>query len=80
MMGITYKWTQSECYSRRLRYIGYVINLVAQAFVYKAEYELFEETYKAYEEALEDKTMKLWELRGLINKLHYIIIYIRRTP
>jgi hypothetical protein len=39
--------------------MGYIINLVAQAFVYRAEYELFEETYKAYEEIIKDKIMKL---------------------
>jgi hypothetical protein len=60
--------------------MGHIINLAAQAFLFGAEYEIFDKTYKAYEEAQEDETTKLWEMKGSVGKFHYIVIYIQRNP
>jgi hypothetical protein len=80
-IGREMKWTRKECLSRRLRCMGHIINLCAQAFVFGAESELFEATLDAYEKDLvSDQHAQLWKLRGPIGKLHYIVVYIRRTP
>jgi hypothetical protein len=80
ILGQGLEWSKEEYKQRRLRYFGHIINLVAQAFIFGAESEIFKETLKAYKLELEQGNIKLWELKGPIGKLHYIVIYIRRTP
>jgi len=76
----TYKWPEKEIATRRLRCFGHIINLVAQAFMFGAESELFEHTLQAAEQQLNTGGEKLWKLCGPIGKLHYLVIYIRKTP
>lgn len=79
-LGKSFGWSKEECKQRRLRCFSHIINLVAQAFIFGAESEVFKRILNLYEKDLTDGSVKLWELRGSIGKLHYIIIYIRRTP
>jgi|SRR5271163_624960 len=79
-IGKAYGWSRNDWKRYRLRCFGHIINLVAQAFIFGAESELFEETLKAYERDIESGKTKLWELRGPIGKLHFIVAYIRKTP
>jgi hypothetical protein len=79
-MAKTYGWSKKEVLQRRLRCFGHIINLVAQAFVFGAQSEIFEQTLEVYEKQIQDGTIKLWELRGPIGKLHYVVLYILKTP
>jgi hypothetical protein len=79
-LGKSFGWSKEECKQRRLRCFGHIINLVAQAFIFGAESEIFEQTLDLYEKDVTDSNVKLWELRGPVGKLHYIVVYIRRTP
>jgi hypothetical protein len=54
--------------------------LVAQAFVFGAQAELFKQFLKTAENLIDTDVIKLWELRGSIEKLHYIVVWILRTP
>ncbi|MGH2638576.1 MAG: hypothetical protein ACRDF4_04745 [Rhabdochlamydiaceae bacterium] len=78
----TYNWGKEEIYTRRLRCFGHIINLVAQAFLFGAESEVFEHTLDQLQRQIDDGTVKtkMWKLRGPIGKLHYAVVYIRKTP
>ena len=63
--------------ARRLQCLGYVINLVAKAFLFGTEFDMFErdiESTKEKSELLQE--LKLWRKRGPISRLHNIITYI----
>jgi hypothetical protein len=78
----TYKWDKSEVHRRRLRCFGHIINLVAQAFLFGAESEVFAYTLDQLQKQIDEGLIKtnLWKLCGPIGKLHYIVVYIRKTP
>lgn len=78
----TYKWDKSEVHRRRLRCFGHIINLVAQAFLFGAESEVFAYTLDQLQRQIDEGLIKtnLWKLCGHIGKLHYIVVYIRKTP
>lgn len=78
----TYKWDKSEVYTRRLRCFGHIINLVAQAFLFGSESEIFAYTLDQLQRQIDDGTIKtpMWKLCGPIGKLHYTVVYIRKTP
>jgi hypothetical protein len=78
----TYNWGKEEVYTRRLRCFGHIINLVAQAFLFGAESEVIEHTLDQLQRQIDDGTVKtkMWKLRGPIGKLHYAVVYIRKTP
>jgi hypothetical protein len=78
----TYNWGKSEVHTRRLRCFGHIINLVAQAFLFGAESEVFVYTLDQLEKQIDEGTIKtkLWKLCGPIGKLHYTVVYIRKTP
>jgi hypothetical protein len=81
-LGKAYKWPKNEHKQRRLRCIGHVINLVAQAFLLGEKQEVFEQALAKAEqgEDEEDKGTKLWQLCGPIGKLHYTVVFILRAP
>ena len=60
----------------RIRCIGHIINLVVKAL-------LFGEGVSAWEknliEASEEQRVALWSLKGVIGKLHNLVIYINRN-
>jgi hypothetical protein len=77
----TWSWKDSDVPRRRLRCIGHIINLVAQAFVLGEKQTEFEEVLHAEQNDLElEGRQKLWNICGPIGKLHYIVVYILRTP
>jgi hypothetical protein len=80
-LGKTYKWAKSEVYSRRLRCFGHIINLVAQAFLFGSKSEVFAYTLDQIQHQVDSNVrIPIWKLRGPIGKLHYAVIYIRKTP
>jgi hAT family C-terminal dimerisation region len=80
MLGKTYKWAKNEHKTRRLRCMGHIINLVAQAFILGEKQEMFEQALVRAERGEEDNSVKLWQLCGPIGKLHYTLVFILRTP
>ena len=81
-LGNTYKWSKSEVHTRRLRCFGHIINLVAQAFLFGSQSEVFAHTLDQLERQIDEGTIKtkMWKLCGPIGKLHYTVVYIRKTP
>lgn len=66
---------------RRLRCIGHIINLAAQAFLYGKDEEAFTaEVYGASMIADMKKQLDIWRKKGPIGKLHNIVTFIRHTP
>jgi len=79
-LGKEYKWAKNEHKQRRLRCMGHIINLVAQAFLLGEKQEMFEQALaKAEKDQDKDEAIKLWQLCGPIGKLHYIVVFILRT-
>jgi hypothetical protein len=58
-LGKTYKWVKNEHKTRRLRCMGYIINLVAQAFILGKKQEMFEQALTRAERGEEDDSVKL---------------------
>jgi hypothetical protein len=73
-------WPRAEAKRRRLRCMGHIINLVAQAFLFGSESEVFDVTIKAYEDDIDQGKVDLSQLRGPVGKLHHIVLHIRKTP
>jgi hypothetical protein len=42
ILGKGFGWSKEECKQRRLRYFGYIVNLITQAFIFGAESKIFE--------------------------------------
>jgi hAT family C-terminal dimerisation region len=78
-LGKAYGWNLNEQRQRRLRCLGHIINLVAQAFILGEKKEAFDRALKACEDDREEE-VKLWQLCGPIGKLHYIVVFILKTP
>ena len=73
--------TKKQIARRRIRCLGHVINLCAQAFLIGKDAE---KVCKQLESALKDGDFKkiraLWRKRGSIGRLHNVIRYIRANP
>jgi hypothetical protein len=66
---------------RRLRCLGHVINLAAQAFLFgKKSQETLDELDLAYRRHDFEAMAKVWRKQGVLRRLHNIIRYIRMTP
>jgi hypothetical protein len=66
---------------RRLRCLGHVINLAAQAFLFgRKSQEALEELDLAYRRHDFDAIAKVWRKQGVLGRLHNIVRYIRMTP
>ena len=79
-LGREVSWRQKDWKTYRLRCFGHILNLIAQAFIFGAQSELFDTTVEQYEQDIESGETSLHELRGPIGKLHYIVSYIRKSP
>jgi hypothetical protein len=81
-IGEAYKWPRGEYKQRRLRCMGHIINLVAQAFLLGEKQEVFEQAVARAErdEQGGDEADELYKLCGPIGKLHYTVVFILRTP
>jgi hypothetical protein len=74
-------WGQEQVKQRRLRCFGHIINLVAQAFALGEKQTDFEVALKAEHQQFDQVgKQRLWQICGPIGKLHYIVVYILRTP
>jgi hypothetical protein len=66
---------------RRLRCLGHVINLAAQAFLFgKQSREILDELNLAYRRHDFEEIAKVWRKQGVLGRLHNIVRYIRMTP
>jgi hypothetical protein len=66
---------------RRLRCLGHVVNLAAQAFLFgKQSQETLDELDLAYRKHDYEAIAKAWRKQGVLGRLHNIIRYIRMTP
>lgn len=66
---------------RRLRCVGHIINIAAQAFLYDNDKEAFTaEVHGARSLADVKKQLDIWRKKGPIGKLHNIVTFIRRIP
>lgn len=66
---------------RRLRCMGHIINLAAQALLYGEDPEAFEaDVMSAATSRREQLVLNLWRKKGPVGKLHNIIKFIRNTP
>lgn|SRR5215469_2341752 len=66
---------------RRLRCLGHIINLSAQAFLFGSDPNAFEEEVEKSQKHQElKKERELWRKQGPLGKLHNIVTYILSTP
>ena len=65
---------------RRLRCLGHIINLAAQAFLFGSEASAFEREIGRAQYEEDKKELELWRKRGPVGKLHNVVKYIRITP
>jgi len=66
---------------RRLRCLGHVVNLAAQAFLFgKQSQETLDELDLAYRRRDFEAIAKAWRKQGVLGRLHNIVRYIRMTP
>jgi len=73
--------TEKQRKSRRLRCLGHVVNLIAQAFLLGTKSdEALEELELAYLRKDYDKIAAFWRRRGALGRLHNVVRYIRMTP
>jgi hypothetical protein len=59
---------------RYMRYIGHVINLVAQAMLFGEDVEAFEDSIANV--TIEDVELRTWRRKGPISKLYNLIRFI----
>jgi len=60
----------------RIRCIGHIINLVVKALLFGEGVSAWE---KSLIEASEEQRISLWSLKGVIGKLHNLVIYVNRN-
>jgi len=66
---------------RRLRCLGHVISLAVKAFLWGKNPETFEREVDAFINHTDEETeLLLWRQQGPLGKLHYIIVWIGRSP
>ena len=74
-------FTKKQRERRRLRCLGHIINLAAQAFLLGKKAEItIDELEIAYIRNDFDKIAAIWKKHGALGRLHNIIRYIRMTP
>jgi hypothetical protein len=67
--------------SRRVRYLGHIINLAAKAFLFGKDADAFkEESYTKKELSKLKAVRELWRKKGPLRKFHNTICFIRKTP
>ena len=58
---------------RRLRYMGHIINLIAEQYLFGQDSKSFEDDYK---EKGEKDRRQMWRTRGALGKLHNLVAYV----
>jgi hypothetical protein len=73
--------------TRRSRYLGHIINLVAKAFLFGTNIKAFEAETGTVDEDLAPpdseamkKAQRSWREKGVIRKLHNIVVFVRASP
>ena len=67
--------------ARRLRYLGHIMNLAAQALLFDTNTDAFTaEILVATKLRHERKLLNIWRKRDSLGKLHNIVKFIRNTP
>jgi hypothetical protein len=67
--------------SRRVRCLGHIINLAAQAFLFGKDQDSFEAmTRSKHEQQDFEAVRKLWRTKGPLGKFHNTVLFIRKTP
>ena len=71
-----------EFYKYRFRCFGYILNLIAQAFLFGTDPDCLAADFFNEDDDPNDYTRKLkkWRERGPVGKLYNLVTYIRRTP
>ena len=59
--------------AKRLRYMGHVLNLIAEAYLYGQDASDFEKQFK--EQGLSGRR-KMWRDRGELGKLHNLVAHV----
>ena len=66
---------------RRLRCLGHIINLAAQAFLFgKKSQETLDELDRAHRRHDFEAIAKVWRKQGVLGRLHNIVRYIWMIP
>lgn len=67
---------------RRVRCLGHIINLAAQAFLFGGDRQAFEEVQLINKDPISiiEAELAFWRKKGPLGKLHNIVTFIRRTP
>jgi hypothetical protein len=67
--------------SRRVRYLGYILNLTVKVFLFSKDADVFEsDTDSKRGNAYIEKLRELWRKKGPIRKFYNLVLYIRVTP
>ena len=75
------KMLEKQRKRRRLRYLSYIVNLCAQAFLLgKKADTILEELKLAYSRHDFKLIAKIWRKQGALRRLHNIVRYIRMLP
>ena len=66
--------------SRRVRCLGYILNLIVKVFLFNKDADVFKEdiNYK-YNNTYIKKLRKLWRKKRLIRKFYNLVLYIKIT-
>jgi hypothetical protein len=62
-----------EPIQKRLRCIGYILNLIAESYIFGQDSLTFKENYK---KALPGERRQLWRQRGELRKLHNLVAHV----
>jgi hypothetical protein len=66
---------------RRVRCLGYIINLTAKVFLFGKDVDAFEEDSRTKKELSKFEAVReLWRKKGLVGKFHNTVCFIRKTP
>jgi hypothetical protein len=67
--------------SRCIRCLGYIINLIAKAFLFGHDADAFEEDSRIKKELSKFEAVReLWRKKGPVGKFYNTIIFIRKNP
>src|SRR5436305_9466226 len=66
--------------SRRVRYLGHIINLAAKAFLFGKDANAFEEESQSKKQLDKLKAVReLWRKKGPFRKFYNTVLFIRKT-
>lgn len=67
--------------ARRMRCYGHILNLVARAFLFGEDFEVFETESQVYNMLNhQEDDLRHWRKKGPVGKLHNVVKFIRSSP